>query len=190
MSLKPACLPFFEYFDLSKIPLLLLTGSFKETQLVTRAEMTGQGITLFNTPEEIDFLPLIKSRPDFVSSLHRRALLTIGSDDHGVFRSVFLFMPHQQPVGFLAAFHKAKLTLEEEAEFAQILQHYYNFLDFLDYGDFDELTGLLNRKTFNSYFRNVIENISQKPSNSRFARASITKSTNRNENAWLAVADH
>jgi diguanylate cyclase (GGDEF)-like protein len=120
--------------------------------------------------------------------MHRGALLTIGRDDHEFFRSVFLFMPLRQPIGFLAIFRKAQLTLEEEINFARILQLYNNFIDFLDYGDYDELTGLLNRKTFDSYFRNVIENLSQRPVSSRYIRGSRFGPSD-NEHVWLAVAD-
>jgi diguanylate cyclase (GGDEF)-like protein len=99
-------------------------------------------------------------------------------------------MRDRQIVAFLEICGESPLDEELESTVTALLRLYCNLLKFLDYGEYDELTGLLNRKTFHVYFRNVLQGNGQRPDvNDELDHARRPDGMEGNRSAWLAVID-
>ena len=94
----------------------------------------------------------------------------------------------------LSAFLKCIITIscarDQERLIAGLLRVYRNHLRILDYSENDELTGLLNRKTFEDYFRQLVR--AEAPGTGSSARVEPLdrrRACVELQQAWLAVID-
>ncbi|GLR67222.1 diguanylate cyclase [Acidocella aquatica] len=76
-------------------------------------------------------------------------------DQGGLCRHVFPLCNEREVIGLLEILRPSKLEGVQAHTVHGLLRVYRNHLGLLDYGDRDELTGLLNRRTFGTYFKQI-----------------------------------
>jgi diguanylate cyclase (GGDEF)-like protein len=174
----------------SQLILWRVTGSQTEPRLMPRAELIGQAVIKFIPPFEIAALPLLDLYPELRACWDRKALVCLGFDDIRRHGYIFPITYERRIIGFLEIFEDSPMSGEQKKAVFTILRLYCNLLRFLDYGEYDELTGLLNRKTFDTFFRNVTEaNVHRSGKDSGFLRVRLTDEAEDSHKVWLAVVD-
>ncbi len=97
----------------------------------------------------------LDSWPELQACYVARANLRWPADCDGLCRHAFPILDSREPIGILDIFHRAPLTEEQEHLVLGLLRVYRNHLGLLDNTDCDELSGLLNRRTYDEAFRKV-----------------------------------
>ncbi len=76
---------------------------------------------------------------------------------NGGFRYDFAIHDGNRPAGMIELLRPERLTRAETLTVSRLIRVYNNHAGLLDYGSRDELTGLLNRRGFNSYFHQAVQ---------------------------------
>jgi diguanylate cyclase (GGDEF)-like protein len=127
-----------------------------------RAQRDGAGVTLrlrISLPVRLALSPAIaldQARAEWRESFATRRYVQGAADVFGVVRHIFPICSEREVIGLIEILRPPVLGPLPEQTIAGFLRVYSNQLGLLDYGDRDELTGLLNRRTFNTYFRQVL----------------------------------
>ncbi|HQT47328.1 MAG TPA: GGDEF domain-containing protein [Acidocella sp.] len=122
------------------------------------AEILRERVTLPEVTAPIPDIPLHEAPPEWRQCLSSRRF-TYG--DQGADRATAHLFPiynDREITGLMEIVRPAQLEMIEEQLVSGLLRVYRNHLDLLDYGDRDELTGLLNRRTFDTFFKQVTTN--------------------------------
>lgn len=75
----------------------------------------------------------------------------------GAFRYAFAIHEGNRPAGVIEILRFGRLSRTEMLTVSRLIRVYNNHAGLLDYGSRDELTGLLNRRGFNSYFQQAVQ---------------------------------
>ncbi|MBB5371856.1 GGDEF domain-containing protein [Acidocella aromatica] len=75
----------------------------------------------------------------------------------GAFHYVFAIHEGGRSTGVIEILRPERLTRPETLTVSRLIRVYNNHAGLLDYGNRDELTGLLNRRGFNSYFHQAVQ---------------------------------
>ena len=137
----------------------------------------------FRRPAEIEQLPLLESRPDWLACLQRRQALEPEGQQGEPVATLFPLLANGQAVAVLELRGPRLLGDITGRTVEAVLQLYGNFLTLLDYGERDALTGLLNRKTFDDA---VIQLLLEPPSASTRCNDPRASRASRH---WLAIMD-
>lgn len=130
-------------------------------------------------------------RPPLLSDLpHLQDCVTSKKPVHwreadGEFTTAFPISGEHEMVGILAIETDAPLSSRDSDLVQGILRIVKNHLALLDYGELDALTGLLNRKTFESHFERMRRRLSERATNRSVAF--VPKQVV--EPSWLALID-
>eukprot|EP01037_Dinobryon_pediforme_P015268 gene15268-15417_t len=100
-------------------------------------------------------LPRLASRPDLLACYEAKLQTAFPPDETGHWRYIFPVTDGRHVMCLLEISHSAQLPPDQERLIFGLLRIYRNYLGILDYGECDELTGLLNRRTFDESFRHV-----------------------------------
>ena len=100
-------------------------------------------------------IPLRAARREWRDCYAGRRHISCPSDDGEQCRHVFPLCNEREVIGLLELLRPSRLASGQEQTLHGLLRVYRNHLGLLDYGDRDELTGLLNRRTFDTYFKQI-----------------------------------
>jgi diguanylate cyclase (GGDEF)-like protein len=104
---------------------------------------------------DITSLPLLATAPQRAACLQRNQTLSERSDT-GLCTTCFALDADSETVGVLELHTPEPLAAEALRMVSSVLRVFRNFQGLLDYSERDTLTGLLNRKTFDSCFWRVL----------------------------------
>src|SRR5665213_3380433 len=123
-----------------------------ELRLHERALLVDRIVTIFDTPSDIADMPTLDSRRELRACHDDKIPLPVGPDANEQRRHIFPVMGAKGVIGLLDVCVAAPLSDDQQRLVSGLLRIYQNHLKILDYSEKDELTGLLNRKTFDSAF--------------------------------------
>ncbi len=147
----------FDSIGASKIVLWRVVSRSGELQLQRRALFDGSAGTLSNILSCEDDLPALDTHKELRACFESRSCLQLGQDDGGQYGYVFPVLNERGVIGFLEIYRATPLGEDQSRLISGLLRIYWNHLRILDYSENDELTGLLNRKTFDEYFRRRVQ---------------------------------
>jgi diguanylate cyclase (GGDEF)-like protein len=179
-----------ELLGASAAILWRLAGPPDGLRLHERAMLIDRSITISEMPFDIRDLPPLDSRPDLRDCYDREVSAAVEPDENGPRRHVFPMISAKGVVGFLVIFRLRPLRDDQARLMTSLLRIYHNHLKLLDYSENDELTGLLNRKTFEASFAQLTQ--SQKPPPPialPVVRIERRRPVNPDRPRWLAVTD-
>ena len=181
----------FELLDPRRLMFWRVFEHGESLRLRLRAGLrAGQPVAISDPGMDPDELPLLDSRAAFRACFDSNSPLRIGDSKNGSFCHVYPVANEHGVLGLLEVEHVAPLGDEQERLVDGLLRIYRNYLAVLDYSEHDELTGLLNRKTFDRAFERLL---------ARDARVDLPRRdiewvgrrgvADPHEQHWLAVAD-
>jgi diguanylate cyclase (GGDEF)-like protein len=97
-----------------------------------------------------------QSRPEWRECFAARRYVQAAPDVFGVARHIFPISNDREVTGLMEILRPPAAAELQDQTISGFLRVYSNQLGLLDYGDRDELTGLLNRRTFNTYFKQLV----------------------------------
>jgi diguanylate cyclase (GGDEF)-like protein len=180
----------FEQISPAKLTLWRILRHAGELKLQRRAKLTRGRLAVDDTFVDPSELPLLDSRPELRSCHDNRTPLRVEGCKDGAYGQIFPITSDRDIVGFLEVYHPLPLDEEQVRLVSGLLRIYRNYMRVLDYGECDELTGLLNRKTFDDYFGTLIGQ-QARPDEAAFQQRRLGKRRppTVDQHAWLAVAD-
>jgi diguanylate cyclase (GGDEF)-like protein len=181
----------FELLDPRRLMFWRVFEHGESLRLRLRAGLrAGQPVAISDPGMDPDELPLLDSRAEFRACFDSNSPLRLGDSNNGSFCHVYPVANEHGVLGLLEVEHIAPLGDEQERLVDGLLRIYRNYLAVLDYSEHDELTGLLNRKTFDHAFERLL---------ARDARVDLPRRdiewvgrrgiADPQEQHWLAVAD-
>jgi diguanylate cyclase (GGDEF)-like protein len=161
-----------------------------ELRLRERVRLTEGRLVVCDSDLDIGALPALESRADLRACYHSKAPIQLRRDPAGQHGHVFPVTSARGVVGFLEIYHPTPMAEDQHRLVSGLLSIYRNHLRILDYSEYDELTGLLNRKTFDGSLANFAR--ADGPG-MNFAdsleRLGARRPPNSDQQAWLAVLD-
>lgn len=129
-------------------------GDVGAERWLTRARMAQDDVAAAadNTIAEIDQLPPLDARAPWRDCLRGQQVLTIDDGAGAPATTLFPLTTDAGPIGVLEVRTGRALLPSERRAVGSILRICRNFESLLDYSERDTLTGLLNRKTFDTAF--------------------------------------
>ncbi len=181
----------FELLDPRRLMFWRVFEHGESLRLRLRAGLrAGQPVAISDPGIDPDELPLLDSRAEFRACFDSNSPLRLGDSVSGSYSHVYPVTNEHGVLGLLEVEHVAPLGDEQERLIDGLLRIYRNYLAVLDYSERDELTGLLNRKTFDRAFERLL---------ARDARVHLPRrdiewvgrrgAADPQEQHWLAVAD-
>jgi diguanylate cyclase (GGDEF)-like protein len=161
-----------------------------ELKLQERVRLTDGRLAVSDLHLDVADLPTLESRSD-LSACHQGKtpvrLPRVGNGDYG---HVFPVTSARGVVGFLEIYHPTPMGEDQHRLVSGLLSIYRNHLRILDYSEYDELTGLLNRKTFDGSLAHFVRtNAMNRDFVDSSDQAGARRPTNPDQKAWLAVLD-
>jgi diguanylate cyclase (GGDEF)-like protein len=161
-----------------------------ELRLHERAWLADRRVTISDMPADTSDLPTLASHRELHECYDKKIPLPIGPDADGRHRHIFPIVSPGGVVGFLDVCRAAPLNDDQRRLTSGLLRIYQNQIETLNYCESDELTGLLNRKTFDASF-GLLARIAApaRAGMAPFERIERRRPVNPNEPRWLAVLD-
>ncbi|MBI1869064.1 MAG: GGDEF domain-containing protein [Methylocystis sp.] len=147
----------FELLDASTLILWRLVRHLGDIGLLQRVRLQSRGAdNRAGEPfaDATDLL-LLKSRADLQACYDAKLSSRRPHDESGMWSHVFPVTDARDVICLLEILTQSPLCHDQERLVFGMLRIYRNHLGILDYGDCDELTGLLNRRTFDESFRRL-----------------------------------
>src|SRR5262249_41951560 len=142
----------FLFLDASAITLYRVTHDGQKYRICRRLVMEREsGDLTAATSEETAQLPVLSERPAWERCIKRDEVMQLALPN-ATQRMLFPVIGSRDVAGLLEIDTRKPLESRESELVRGILRILRNQLSLLDYGERDELTGLLNRKTFESRF--------------------------------------
>lgn len=166
-----------------------LTRHLGELRLHERARLADRSIVIADLPSDLGELPSLDSRPELRACYDAGRTAPVSLASEGEQRHVFPMMGGDGVMGFLEICGEAPLPEDQSQLVSGFLRIYQNHINVLDYGENDELTGLLNRKTFDAAFAHLTRIEAPKRYAAPFVRYERRRATSPRQPRWLAVLD-
>ncbi|MGO8798989.1 MAG: GGDEF domain-containing protein [Roseiarcus sp.] len=167
-----------------------LTRHLGELRLHERARLTDRSVVISELPVDLGDLPTLDSREELRACYDSRTTAPVSLVRDGRRRHVFPMMGAGEVAGFLEICDAAPLRDDQRQLVSAFLRIYHNHLNVLDYGESDELTGLLNRKTFDAAFAHLTRiEAPSRPCAVPFVRVERRRPTGPDQPRWLAALD-
>jgi diguanylate cyclase (GGDEF)-like protein len=161
-----------------------------ELRLHERARLADRRVILSDMPADLGDLPTLDSRHDLRACYESRTPAPVSLVHDGRRRHVFPMMGPGGVAGFLEFSGAEPLRDDQRQLVSGFLRIYQNHLDILDYGESDELTGLLNRKTFDAAFAHLTRiEAPSRPCAVPLVRVERRRPVGPDQPRWLAVLD-
>ena len=155
-----------------------------------RARLTDCRVTIADMPADLADLPTLDSRRELRASYDSQTPGPVSTVRNGRSRHIFPLSGPGGTAGFLVICGSAPLRDDQCQLVRGFLRIYHNHLNVLDYGENDELTGLLNRKTFDAAFAHLTRiEAPNRPCAIPFVRVERRRSSGIDQPRWLAVLD-
>jgi diguanylate cyclase (GGDEF)-like protein len=179
-----------ELLGASAARLWRIAGGPDDLRLHERALLIDRSITLSETPSDLRDLPTLDSRPELRACYDSKIPAPVEPDENGGRRHVFPMVTAAGVVGFLVVFRVRPLRDDQARLMTSLLRIYQNHLTLLDYSENDELTGLLNRKTFEASFAQLTQAERPKRADSiAVVRVERRRPSGAARPRWLAALD-
>ena len=179
-----------DLLEASAVKLWRLANHSGELRLHERALLVDRRATICDAPSNLNELPTLDSRREFSACYHSRTPLPLSPDENGRRRHVFPVMSARGIVGFLEICHAKRLSDNQQRVMSGLLRIYQNHLKILDYSEKDELTGLLNRKTFDAAFAHMTRiEAPRRIGAVQFERIERRRPADPHQPRWLAALD-
>lgn len=138
------------------ITIFRAVGTGDDLRWMTRARLAHNEAVPTADPlsAPIDSLPKLAEFPDRQACLQRHEVRE--SSGEGGFTCYFPMMSEHDGDGVLEVVSQTALRPSDQRTVSAIIKVYHNFQGLLDYSERDSLTGLLNRKTFDSSFLKML----------------------------------
>src|SRR5260370_10430998 len=133
----------------SKLRLWRIASYSGELRLRERVCLKNYRVAASDSHVEVADQPLLDSNPDLRACYDSNAPVRLSRRRPGQHGHAFPVTSTRGVVGFLEVHHPEALAEDQREMLTGLLRIYQNHLKILDYSEYDELTGLLNRKTFN-----------------------------------------
>jgi diguanylate cyclase (GGDEF)-like protein len=174
----------------SKLRLWRIASYSGELRLRERVNLKNGRPTAPAPQPDIRDHPLLDSNPDLRACYDSNGPVPLRRGRSGQLGHAFPITSTRGVVGFLEVYHPEALAEDQREMVSGLLSIYQNHLKILDYSEYDELTGLLNRKTFNGALAQFLrpgkaESFRPNPFDGRDAR----REPNDDQHVWLAVLD-
>lgn len=179
-----------DLLEASEGKLWRIAGAASDLRVHERAWLAGRRVTVSDMPWDIGGLPTLASHRELRICYDQKTPAPFGPDADGRHRQVFPIVSPKGVVGFLDVCRAAPLDDDQRRLVSGLIRIYQNHLENLDYSESDELTGLLNRKTFDASF-SLLTRI-EAPARAGavpFERIERRRPVNPDEPRWLAVMD-
>ncbi len=177
-----------QFLETHSITLLRIVTDGHIKRVAQRVRLSGQGAREAAAPvSELSDLPPLSDFPFW----HECVLLGKVVSYAGAQGQSFTVIPaggEPEVVAILVIETPAPLSPREADLVAGILAIVRNHLALLDYGERDTLTGLLNRKTFESHFEKLRQRMAHPPEPAA-GQHSLDESPPGAEPSWLALID-
>jgi diguanylate cyclase (GGDEF)-like protein len=160
-----------------------------ELRLHERARLANRSIVIADPPSDLGELPALSSREELRACYDARATAPIHVERGGRPSEVFPISGADGVAGFLEISAHTPLPEDQSQLVSDFLRIYQNHLNVLDYGESDELTGLLNRKTFDAAFDHMTKIEAPPRHAAPFVRYERRRPTSPDQPRWLAVLD-
>jgi diguanylate cyclase (GGDEF)-like protein len=144
-----------DLLDAASVKLWSLINHSHRPRLHERILLVDRVATISEIPPDPGNLPALESQGELAACYRGRAPLSLGSGADGRRRHIFPVTGAKGIVGFLDASAAAPPRRDQQRLAAALLRIYQNHLDILDDSEKDELTGLLNRKSFDGAFNRL-----------------------------------
>lgn len=146
--------------ELTKVASVILwrvTSRDGAAMLQERARADAKGVTIAEERVNKGFEALIPidSRPLLRACYAAKRLLRDSSKKNGEHHYIFPVSNGQNIAWLVEMLSDAPLQADQERLAFGMLRIFFNHVSVLEYGDFDELTGLLNRRTFDETFNRI-----------------------------------
>ena len=161
-----------------------------ELRLQERVRLTEGRLAVSDQHLDVSDLPTLDSRSDLRACHQSKTPIQLRRDESGQYGHVFPVTSARGVVGFLEIYHPTPMGEDQHRLVSGLLSIYRNHLRILDYSEYDELTGLLNRKTFDGSLAHFVR--VDPPSldlNDSLDRIGSRRPANPDQHAWLAVLD-
>jgi diguanylate cyclase (GGDEF)-like protein len=181
----------FELIEASNLILWRLVRHHDEIRLRQRVRLQSAGVatTLDDAFTDPTDLPLLESRADLRACYDARLHLRQPPDENGICRHVFPVTQGRDVVGLLEILRSSPLREDQERLIFGMLRIYLNHLGILDFSDCDDLTGLLNRRTFDESFRRIAKMSAAERGKNDFASIEQRRPPSHEARAHLGVVD-
>ena len=146
--------------------------------------------TISDRPSDPGNLAPLDSQDELSACYRSRAPLSLSPGVDGRRRRIFPVTSAKGIVGFLDAAIAAPPRADRQRLASALLRIYQNHLDILDDSEKDDLTGLLNRKTFDAALnRLTLIEAPRRASAGRFQRIDRRRPADPKQPRWLAIMD-
>jgi diguanylate cyclase (GGDEF)-like protein len=181
-------------FDLigpSTLTMWRLVSHCGEPRLRQRVRaIAGRRPFVSDEPTESAELPLLEACDWLRSCYETRVPLRLGPSNNLQYRHVFPVTNVRDVIGLLEFDYPTPLREYQDRLITGLLHIYRNHLRAIDDAEYDELTGLLNRKTFDRCFRRgVSQEITCRRISGDPERLGRRRQPDADRQLWLAVAD-
>jgi diguanylate cyclase (GGDEF)-like protein len=161
-----------------------------ELRLQERVRLSDGRLAVSDLRLDISDLPALEARGDLRSCYQSKTPIQLNRDENGQHGHVFPVTSARGVVGFLEIYHPTPMGEDQHRLVSGLLSIYRNHLRILDYSEYDELTGLLNRKTFDGSLANFVRVETPGPDFADSSeRVGARRPANPDQPAWLAVLD-
>jgi len=120
-----------------------------------RLPAMDDGLAVHVKAIEVPDLPLRETPAELCICYETKMHLCGPPDENGMYRHVFPVLDGRNVVCLLEIFRPTPLTADQTHLVLGLLRVYCNHSGVLHHGDHDELTGLLNRRTFDESFKRI-----------------------------------
>jgi diguanylate cyclase (GGDEF)-like protein len=174
----------------TELTLWRLVSHAGELRLRERMRLADHRVVAPDPHLDASDLPALDSHPELRACYDGTAPLELDRDETGRRGHVFPVTSARGVVGFLEIYHPAPMAEEQRRLLSGLLSIYRNHLKILDYSEYDELTGLLNRKTFDGSLAHFVQEDARRPGYAApFKQSSARRPPGPDQHAWLAVLD-
>jgi diguanylate cyclase (GGDEF)-like protein len=174
----------------SAVKLWSLISHSQRLRLHERVLLADRIATISDVPADPANLPTLESARELSACYRRRAPFSARPDAEGRRRQIFPVTNAKGVVGFLDACVATTPRRDQQELAAGLIRIYQNHLSLLDDSEKDELTGLLNRKTFDAAFGRLTPiEAPRRTSALQFERIDRRRPADPAQPRWLAIMD-
>jgi diguanylate cyclase (GGDEF)-like protein len=173
-----------------KVRLWRLPRHEGQLRLHERATLVDRIATIFEAPSDMNDLPMLDSSRELRACYDQKSAMRAHSGAKGRRRHLFPVMGSKGVDSLLDVQLAAPLRSDQQELMLGLLRIYQNHLKILDYCEKDELTGLLNRKTFEASFAHLMRiEAPNLRGLAQFERIDRRRPVDPLQPRWLAVMD-
>jgi diguanylate cyclase (GGDEF)-like protein len=172
------------FLETKSVTVLRLADEGTTKRVARRVRMAEQGAAAADDTTE---LPILTDFPPWLECAATNQVVRCASSAGDTLTTIFPIQGASEVVGLLVVETATPLSAREADLVQGILGIVKNHLALLDYGELDTLTGLLNRKTFESHFHKICQRLA--PAEAAAPNVTERRSVDAREPSWLALID-